>query len=215
MLQGPGLQQQQGADLTRARIVACTRQATDEMSKTARLHTTALKRQQSAEILSPQAFGLLPQAMTTGQAQQKPCGRKLRGAPSRRTVQISGLQSAAWEAQQAQNKAQRASALEKKRSQTTEACLPPAKDGCIPCLQMPSPAAAERPACRPKVRLCFSKPVLSTADSAPAAALSAARKEPPSSPETPEPRALMPSLGSMDDLHPRAPRVRSDGNALP
>ena len=77
------------------------------------------------------------------------------------------------------------------------------------CLQMPSMAAAERPAHRPKVRLIFSKALLSTAETLPGDAPLAAREIPRSSPETPELQAVPPLPGSKENVHPVAPRVRS------
>lgn len=81
-------------------------------------------------------------------------------------------------------------------------------------LQMLSMAAAEQPAGRPKVRLTFSKALLSTAESAPGNVPPAAAKTPRSRPETPEPQAVPPLPGSKGKVHPMAPRVRSDRDAL-
>lgn len=129
-LQEIGSLKQQGASLIRARMFASTRQAAAQRSRAARLQATAQKRQLLAQSLLPQNLTPLPQAMTIGQAPQKPHGKKLRGAPRRKTVQPKRIQPAAWEAQQAQSKAQRALALTERRCQATEAVsLSPARDG--------------------------------------------------------------------------------------
>ena len=115
-LQEIGSLQQQGASLIRARMFASTRHAAAQRSRAARLQATAQKRQSPAQSLLPQELTPLPQAMTLGQAPQISGGRKLTGALRRKTVQPKRLQSAAWEALQAQSKAQRASVLAERRS---------------------------------------------------------------------------------------------------